>query len=1117
MKSFFRHLGAAGFSVSVAVSLAAFSQENAPSPAPPAQPPSRYFEGMGRTPEENRALEEVSSALRSYEEASREFKKEVQLLIEKKYEEKRNALSNSYEKAIRDLEVLERKERLDAIAQFEEFIKRYPNDLKYTPDVMFRLAELHYERASDEHIVAMRQFEERLKTIDDQKDAPLPPEPKVNFERSIAIYQRMLSAFPQYRLSDAVYYLLAYCQEKQDQFDQGRLAYRELITRYPSSRFATEAWVRIGEYYFDAYNEEDALNKAAQAYEAAIKDSNHPLYDKALYKLGWTYYRMDRFDEAVDRFFLLADYYQSKANKDSGEVGGDLRNEALQYAAISFADEKWGSLQKAKDKFQKLGGRAYEGEIYRRLGDVYFDQTRHMDAIESLRLMLEKDPLNRDAPLVQQRIVQAYDRDRKMQEAFTEAARLGEMFKPGTAWHDKHKRDVDLIAATAELAEKNISSSAIFHHQQALVYKQEKKLEQARASFETAAVAYGAYLSRFPRSKTAYEMQFYHAECLYNSFQFPEAAKNYLSVRDSKLDSKYQVDSAFSLVLSLQKQLEQDIQSRKLPDLKVRKSSERAEGEAIAVTPLTETEKAVVAASDWFVNKLPKDERSSGIAYKAAELYFVHDDFEEARRRFEQIVQLYPTSEVARYATNLLVESFLVTKDWESVERVAGRLASNQDVIDPKSDLFKTLVKFKLGGRFNRASEMMAAGQFEAAAAKYVELVGEEPTHEFADKALNNAAVCFESARRFDSALKLYERIYTEYPKSSLADAALFRVAVNAENSYDFDKAVSSYQKLVKEYPASKDRESALFNTARLLEGQQRYDEAANTFMRYAELFPKAEDAPKNQLRAALIYEKQGEWNKAIRTFNEFVARFSNEPEQTEFVFDARRRIADSLKKLGRAADANRAYESVVAEFNKKRLKPETSPIAADAAAQSCFQVAEEEFKAFDSLKIGGSGKALEKSFTNKRQGVKKVTEAYGRCFQFKRLEWTLASLYRRGFVLERFAQTIIETPIPPEIQKLGDEAVVMYQDGLAQQTTVLEEKAVENYAATLAEAKKNRLANEWTKKTLESLNRFRPKEYPLLKEARSLLATQPLYPDGLVATPTGTAAPADRVEGAKP
>jgi TolA-binding protein len=88
-------------------------------------------------------LEEISRALELYEAESREFKREVQLLVEKKYEEKRNTLANSYEKAIRDLEVLERRERLDAIAAFEEFLTRYPNDARYTPDVMFRLAELY--------------------------------------------------------------------------------------------------------------------------------------------------------------------------------------------------------------------------------------------------------------------------------------------------------------------------------------------------------------------------------------------------------------------------------------------------------------------------------------------------------------------------------------------------------------------------------------------------------------------------------------------------------------------------------------------------------------------------------------------------------------------------------------------------------------------------------------------------------------------------------------------------------------------------------------------------------------------------------------------------------------
>ncbi len=296
--------------------------------------------------------------------------------------------------------------------------------------------------------------------------------------------------------------------------------------------------MRIGEYYFDAYDIPDALPRAIDAYEHAVADTKHPLYDKALYKLGWTYYRMDRFDEAVapvpePRPTSTKTRRRRRPKKRSG---GDLRNEALQYTAISFVDEKWGSLAKAQEMFAKLGGRPYEGEIYRRMADVYFDQTKHPEAIEAYRLVLQKDPLTKDAPQIQQRIVQAYERDRRLEEAFAESSKLSNMFGPGTPWHEKWKRDPDVVQAAGDLAEKSLYSTAIYHHQQALVYKQEQKFEQAKSAFETAAKAYQSYLGRFPRSKNAYEMEFYWAECLYNSFQFAKAAKHY--ARGARLDRK---------------------------------------------------------------------------------------------------------------------------------------------------------------------------------------------------------------------------------------------------------------------------------------------------------------------------------------------------------------------------------------------------------------------------------------------------------------------------------------------------------------------------------------------------------------------------------------------------
>ena len=459
---------------------------------------------------------------------------------------------------------------------------------------------------------------------------------------------------------------------------------------------------------------------------------------------------------------------------------------------------------------------------------------------------------------------------------------------------------------------------------------------------------------------------------------------------------------------------------------------------------------------------------------------------------------------MAQFSTNLIVESFLIDKDWRSVEEVSERLAANKDVIDPRSNLFKDLTKFKLAGRFKLADELFQMGRFEDAARKYIDLVNEEPKHEFADKALNNAAVCYENTRRFDSALKLYERIFREYPGSKLADSALFRVAVNAENSYDFDKAVESYQRLVKDYPASKDREAALYNAARLLEGQQRYAEAAAAFLRYADTFPQAEDAPKNLYRAALIYEKQQDWGRAIRELEDFVKRFSGKPAQAELAIDARRRIGDAHLKTGDVKEANRAFKAAADEFDRKGMKPDAEPIAADAAAYGRFMLAEEELKQFDKLKIGGRGKALEKSFTTKKAAVKKLNDAYNEVLKYKRIEWSLAAFYRKGYALERFGQTIIETPVPPEVKRLGEEAVALYQDQLAQQTAALEDKAVEAYAATLTEARKNRISNEWTKRTLESLNRFRPKEYPVLKEPKEQLATEVEYQEGLVSTLEG-------------
>ncbi|HUB09230.1 MAG TPA: tetratricopeptide repeat protein [Myxococcales bacterium] len=1023
-----------------------------------------------------------------YRQESLEYRNEIHLLVEKRFAERRSQLSDSYERAIRDRENVERTERQDAIAQFEEFLSRYPNDPQYSADASFRLAELHYEKSQDDYNVAMDAFQQKLRGFQAGTFKGEPQQPTFDFSPSIQLYRRMLATWPTYRFIDAVYYLLGYCDEQQGDQPGADQAFAELINRFPRSKFVPEAWLRQGEYYFDAVsgNPTEALKKAALAYQHVLDYPDQPLYDKAIYKLGWTYYRLDDYGDAVQAFVKLLDYYLQKS-RGAAEKLGDMQNEALQYTAICFSDDKWGGVDKAESYFRSLGGRPYERDVYKRLGDIYYDETHTDLAVAAFKLALARAPLAPDAPLIQAKIVQAYARDRAFDKQTAERERLVSTYAEGTPWYAANHADADAVVAAKDIAERALRDAAIYHIEQAIAYKKDGKIDQAFTEYRTAASAFGEYLARYPHAKDVYELTYYYADALYNSLQFALSAREYQAVRDMTIDHQYEREAAHDAVLSWQNEIDRLLQAKQLPPKPVLKSTER---KGIVPTPeaMPEVYASLVHASDAFVNLFPADALAPAVAYKAAETFYVFNEFDEARCRFRDIISRWPKNEVSQYAANLTIETYLANQDWANVTHATSELLSaSGGVVQRGSELEQTLVKFQLAGIFKLAQQEMDAGHFEKAAKLFLELVQRNPQHEFADKALNNAAVCYEKSRRFDSALKIYERIVTEYPKSALADQALFRVASDAEQSYDFDKAVDRYQLLVDKYPNSKNRASALYDSARLLEGLQRYADAARAYRRYAELFPDEPDAPQNLFRAALVFEKMKDYGGAIKAFQEFDRKFDRDHAQAELVVQARLKMAECYEALHQERARNEALKDTVKTFDRLSLGSD-KVLAADAAAEAQFDLLEQQFQAYDRLKIHGSKKVLARSFKDKTDTAKRLREAYMGLVRFKRPEWILAAFYRKANVLEHFANSIYDAPVPPEIKRYGDEAIGIYQDALAQKATALESQAVDDYIKTLEEARTLHIVNKWTKQTLESLNHYRPKEYPLLKDPRQEL-----------------------------
>lgn len=1129
-----------------------------PSSSTPAQPPEAVEPDPAAAEAERQAAEEerereresqfqmLLDVAKDFEREAREYRNDVQFLIERTYDERRASLNAQFERAIREVEASERQERLNAIARFERFVARYPDEPRYTPDAMTRLAELYYEKAVDDQQMALNAFEEQLK-LGAGDDAP--PDTVRSFAKSIALYQQIIEKFPDYRLIDSIHYLLGWCLAEEGEEEASLAWFQRLIDRFPSSRYVPEAWVRIGEYYFDYQGDDvdEKLELAVNAYTRAVQFKDSPLYDKALYKLGWSFYRLNDFTNSVNAFVSLIDYYDARM-KDDPEAGGDLRAEALQYTAISFADDTWGGtrlqenpdgtvvehfqgVQKLEDYLKSIGGRPFEWELFRKLGDVLFDSSKNLAAVDAYRKVLERQPLAADAPKIQERIVQAFGRERRLDDAFAEREKLVDTYGENSEWAKANAGDQDVLVATRELVERNLLSTAQYHHAQAFEF--EKCLtDEARSpseqeacgvrmldAYRKAAKAYGGYLTEFPHSKNLYEIQYFHAETLYNSLQFADAAKEYARVRDSNTDNKYLANAAYYVVLALQKEIESQ-ERHGLIEARGPCDPESCAGITdFSPLPIPDLRLELIAAADIYMQKIPTAEDAAVLSFKAGQMYFSYFHFDEARRRYEDVIRLFGDTQYAELAFNDILISYLLAQDWDNVEKFADRMLreskATQD--DPKKREEKRLLKY--GARFKRANLLMEQKKWQDAADLYLSIVDDTEKEakspadywENADKALYNAATCYKEFRRFDSAMRTYERLFNNYPKSELAQSALFFVAEAAEKAFEFEKAIEYYQRLVTNYKDSQDRVAAAYNVAALLEAIQRYKDAAEAYRFYARTFPAEADAPDMAYKAANIYQRMGDTQGLIKALTDFVATYKNTESQYEKIVQSYLKIGLSWAKLGNERLAQSHYDSAVKYFDQKGLKPDDY-LAAQSAGEARFRQVEAEYEKFRTRKFDpkGRGARFQKAMTDQLEALAKELESLrveyeGVIVKYRWPEWITASLLRLGNINEQFGRKLLDAPCPAEIaNEFGEEGCFEYKIQLEELIAPIMDKAILAYETAAEKATELRIVNEWTKLAMEKVCEYSPTKCKSLKDPRTSLIIEghsplPLMgPDGV-------------------
>jgi TolA-binding protein len=174
-------------------------------PAAPAAAPAQPQAPLG--PPDLRALEEMEKDVQHFATMVTEYRSTAREILKRAFKDKAKAINAKYDPQIDINDKQAREYRRDAIGMFEAFLLKYPNDKRWTPDAMFRLAELYYEKSAEEYLDADEAYKKAL-------DTPSPPDtppPRVDYTPTINLYRRLLTEFPSYRFLDAAYYLLGFC------------------------------------------------------------------------------------------------------------------------------------------------------------------------------------------------------------------------------------------------------------------------------------------------------------------------------------------------------------------------------------------------------------------------------------------------------------------------------------------------------------------------------------------------------------------------------------------------------------------------------------------------------------------------------------------------------------------------------------------------------------------------------------------------------------------------------------------------------------------------------------------------------------------------------------------
>ena len=888
-----------------------------------------------------------------------------------------------------------------------------------------------------------------------------------------------------------------------------------------------DAWARIvGDIHFTTPLE---LNEAISAYLRVTEDETSPFFDEALYKLAWSYYRNDDFLKGIaafDRSIVKHDELVA-----AGEEALDLRQEALQYIAISFTDP-WSmdeqpdparSYERAFDFYKDRFDEPHVRDVFIQLGDTFLLLEAYNQAADSYRIALDKWPLHPTNPLVHQKLVSAFEGMGDSDLADEEAARLAQRYAPGSEWYVANEMNLEAMEAQERIGERMLRAAAENTHKAAQLARQEyteaptpAKKDRYIELYLRAANLYDRFLSENPTSDLAYEFTYRLGETLFFAEKYREAIPHYRWVRDHRdLSSARFEKAARSMVQAYQAEVDRAIAAGELNEPNIPAIAElRALPKPIQPKPIPEPYRELQTALDEYQKLVNDPQTAPQMGYSAALISFRFLALDDAESRFNLTLEKFCGTDQAVQSKDALLAIYEARGEDAKFKQTNEAFIASQCGTEQDVSLARAQNRSK---EFREAEEKFAAENFPQAAIEFYRYYKTAPEDDpNRPVALYNAAIAYDKSGKPKTAVYLFKE-FTESPNPAFRSSeyylpALYLTAVSHYRAFDYDNAVDAYLAVVKaaaekgRKPPAGERSleqiqlDALFNAAVLRELDRVYKDprgapgtgAASLYERYAEAEPDRRKADRARWAIARVWREAGDMAKLAQAYATWRKTYGRDAgNANDYVFSFWD-LAKQSEKRGRKGESQRHKKDTIAAWKAVGSPKKTA--AADMAAEFEFEAAEADYNAkfapFRIKKAPTTKRAADRVLNELDALAERTKRNYLDLAKYQSGPYGLAALVRIGDVLYFQGLKIAEIPVPKEIETLDNkfpdkEILFQYQDAIAELVKPLEEAAKQQWMKVIAAGRSQGVANEWTQLAQERLHDFVSQdEFPVLREA---------------------------------